>query len=122
MLPAAVHEAVFANTAKKRILYTPPRDAPGRVEQAAVYLEPGASLEAEVHARMSQQFTVLAGAGRYGYAASATAPMRYVDVTVGDAWVVEPGTSHTLTADWKTPMRLYTTYTPPHDEGEARRS
>lgn len=116
--PSDVRKAVEDNVDAKRLLRTPLPTAKARVEQYAVHIEAGTSLERETHTNMSQIFVVMSGIGTYEYQQPPSALWESDSVKAGDAWVVEAGTPHTILANRGVAMKLLTLYTPPHDEGD----
>jgi YD repeat-containing protein len=113
LLPSDVRNRVLANEALKLPLRIPPSGVAGRIEQAAIALARGDALGEEVHTGMSQIFVIMDGSGTYSFKYDEADARTRVFVTEGDAWVVEAGTYHNVTAGDQG-LKALTLYVPPH--------
>lgn len=101
-LASTLDEAVRANTAYRRVLYTEDGDFQLVAMSVPHYLP------LEKHPDNTQAFVIKSGSGRVIVGG------REDIVSEGSTWVVPRNVDHTLLVDEGEPIKLLTTYWPPH--------
>jgi len=115
--PHVLDAAVRANDAYRRVLFTDRRVCGAETQQVAMAIGYGRdaanqSIGWEQHTATAQYFAVVEGSGTLY--SSSTSPnalkAERIPVTVGDKWLIPPGTWHDVVGH----LRLLTIYYPPH--------
>lgn len=100
---ANISSAVRQNTDFRRVLHT------GRSTQiVAMALPPGVDIGSETHPHVEQLLFIQSGHGE------AVLDGKMEPLGPGDAIVVPAGTKHNVTNTGRTPLKLFTIYSPPN--------
>lgn len=92
----------LSNTAFRRVLYTGPK-----IQLALMSIPVGGEVGKETHKNVEQTFQCMGGKG-----VAILNGSRHT-LRVGDSIVVRPGTSHNVLNTGSSPLKLFTTYSPP---------
>lgn len=109
---ADLFRATEANDDYRRVLFTGKRS-----QLVVIAIPPGESIGSERHQHVEQTIVIVSGSGRAVLGGERT------NVGGGSVIVVTPGTTHNLVNTGTTPLRLFTSYTPPnHIDGRVHRT
>lgn len=109
---ADLFQATEENENFRRVLFTGQRS-----QLVVMSIPPGESIGAEKHPHVEQTIVILSGSGR------AVLGGERSNVGGGSVIVVTPQTTHNLVNIGTTPLRLFTTYSPPnHIDGRVHRT